>query len=75
MQKYSPECYWDARNGRIRVMESQRCNCVVSWNRSSRFVVLPTTILWHDVDDNSYSHDESLNCFGQFGNRPNESDH
>ena len=29
------ESYWDARNGRIRGMESQRCNCVVSWNRSS----------------------------------------
>jgi hypothetical protein len=35
----------------------------------------PTTIFRHDVDDNSCSHDESLNCFGQFGNRPNESDH
>src|SRR6266566_4674016 len=23
-----------------------------------------------DVDDNSCSHDESLNCFGRFGNRP-----
>jgi hypothetical protein len=28
-----------------------------------------------DVDDNSCSHDESLNCFRRFGNRPNESDH
>ena len=28
-----------------------------------------------DVDDNSCSHAESLNCFGRFGNRPNESDH
>jgi hypothetical protein len=28
-----------------------------------------------DVDDNSCSHAESLNCFGQSGNRPNESDH
>jgi hypothetical protein len=28
-----------------------------------------------DSDDNSCSHAESLNCFGQFGNRPNESDH
>jgi hypothetical protein len=35
----------------------------------------PTTIFRHDVDDNSCSHDESLNCPGQFGNRPNESDH
>ena len=29
----------------------------------------PTAISRHDVDDNSCSHDESLNCFGQFGNR------
>ena len=43
--------------------------------RLTRFVVLPTTIFRHDVDDNSYSHDESLNCVGQFGNRPNKSDH
>jgi hypothetical protein len=28
-----------------------------------------------DVNDNSRSHNESLNCFGRFGNRPNESDH
>jgi hypothetical protein len=35
--------------------------------------VKPTTIFRHDVDE--CSHDESLNCFGQFGNRPNESDH
>jgi hypothetical protein len=35
----------------------------------------PTAISRRDVDDNSCSHDESLNCFGQFGNRPNESDH
>ena len=28
----------------------------------------PTAISRHDVDDNSCSHDESLNCFGQFGN-------
>jgi hypothetical protein len=28
-----------------------------------------------DVNDNSCSHNESLNCFGRFGNRPNESDH
>jgi len=35
----------------------------------------PTAIHWGDVDDNSCSHDESLNCFGRFGNRPNESDH
>jgi hypothetical protein len=35
----------------------------------------PTATSRRDVDDNSCSHDESLNCFGQFGNRPNESDH
>jgi hypothetical protein len=35
----------------------------------------PTAISRRDVDDNSCSHDESLNCFGQFGNRPNVSDH
>jgi hypothetical protein len=35
----------------------------------------PTAILSGDVDDNSCSHAESLNCFGPFGNRPNESDH
>jgi sulfatase maturation enzyme AslB (radical SAM superfamily) len=28
-----------------------------------------------DVDDNSCSHNESLDCFGRFGNCPNESDH
>ncbi len=28
-----------------------------------------------DLYDNSCSHAESLNCFGRFGNRPNESDH
>jgi bifunctional non-homologous end joining protein LigD len=28
-----------------------------------------------DVDDDSCSHEENLNCFGRFGNRPNESDH
>ena len=28
-----------------------------------------------DVDDNSCSHNDSLDCFGRFGNRPNESDH
>ena len=34
-----------------------------------------TAISRRDVDDNSCSHDESLNCSGQFGNRPNESHH
>jgi len=34
-----------------------------------------TAICSRDVDDNSCSHDESLNRFGRFGNRPNESDH
>src|ERR1700732_3849093 len=35
----------------------------------------PEVICSRDVDDNSCSHNESLNCFGRFGNRPNESDH
>ena len=35
----------------------------------------PTAICSRDVDDNSCSHHQSLNCFGRFGNRPNESDH
>jgi hypothetical protein len=34
-----------------------------------------TAVRSGDVDDNSCSHDESLNRFGRFGNRPNESDH
>jgi hypothetical protein len=34
-----------------------------------------TAILRRDVHDDSCSHNESLNCFGDFGNRPNESDH
>ena len=34
-----------------------------------------TAIARRDVDDNSCSHIESLNCFEHFGNRPNESDH
>jgi hypothetical protein len=35
----------------------------------------PTAVAARDGDDNSCSHAESLNCFGRFGNRPNESDH
>jgi hypothetical protein len=34
-----------------------------------------TAVCSGDVDDNSCSHTQSLNCFGLFGNRPNESDH
>jgi hypothetical protein len=34
-----------------------------------------TAIFRCDVDNNSCSHNESMNCFGHFGNRPNESDH
>src|SRR5258705_6526658 len=34
-----------------------------------------TAVRSGDVDDNSCSHDESLNRFGRFVNRPNESDH
>jgi len=35
----------------------------------------PTAMFRRDVDCDPCSHAESLNCFGQFGNRPNESDH
>jgi hypothetical protein len=35
----------------------------------------PTAIFRRDVDDYPCSHAESLNCFGRFGNRPNESHH
>src|ERR1700716_1993193 len=35
----------------------------------------PTAIVRRDLDRNSRSHHESLNCFGRFGNRPIESDH
>jgi hypothetical protein len=35
----------------------------------------PVAVCSCDIHDNSRSHDESLNCFGRFGNRPNESDH
>jgi hypothetical protein len=35
----------------------------------------PEAICSRGVDDNSCSHNESLDCFGRFGNRPNESDH
>jgi len=34
-----------------------------------------TAIRSGDSHDNACSHKESLNCFGRFGNRPNESDH
>jgi len=34
-----------------------------------------TAIRPGDSHDNACSHKESLNCFGRFGNRPNESDH
>ena len=30
------------------------------------------TVCSRDVDDNSCSHDESLNCFGRFWNRLND---
>src|SRR5580704_16537335 len=36
---------------------------------------IAATICSRDVDDNSCSHNERLDCFGRFGNRPNESDH
>ena len=35
----------------------------------------PTAIVRRDLDRNSRSHHESLNCFGRFGNRPIKSDH
>jgi hypothetical protein len=41
--------------------------------RDDRFK--PTVIRGRDVNDNSCSHNESLNRFERFGNRPNESDH
>ena len=41
--------------------------------RHNRFK--PTAIVRRDLDRNSRSHHESLNCFGRFGNRPIESDH
>jgi hypothetical protein len=34
-----------------------------------------TAVCLANVDDNSCSHGESLNCFRRFGNRPNESDY
>jgi hypothetical protein len=34
-----------------------------------------TAVCGRDVHDNACSHIESLNCFGRFGNRLNESDH
>src|SRR6516162_2178113 len=34
-----------------------------------------TAVYGRDVHDNACSHIESLNCFGRFGNRLNESDH
>ena len=35
----------------------------------------PMAVRLRDVDDSSCSHAESLNCFGRFGNRLNESYH
>jgi hypothetical protein len=35
----------------------------------------PTAIASRDVNDNSCSHARSMNCFGRFGSRLNESDH
>jgi hypothetical protein len=35
----------------------------------------PTAIFRRNLHHDSCSHNESLNCFGHFGNRPNESDH
>jgi hypothetical protein len=35
----------------------------------------PTAISRRDLHHNSCSYNESLNRFGRFGNRPNESDH
>src|SRR5262245_17294433 len=35
----------------------------------------PPAILRRDLHDNSCSHDESMNSFARFANRPTESDH
>jgi hypothetical protein len=43
--------------------------------RCDRNRLKPTAIVRRDLDHNSRSHHESLNCIGRFGNRPIESDH
>ncbi len=46
------------------------------WRAAVRDDSLKSTVIRSgDIDDNSCSHNESLNRFGRFGNRPNESDH
>ncbi len=46
------------------------------WRATIRHNSLKSTaVRSRDVNDNSCSHNESLNCFGRFGNRPSESDH
>ena len=52
-----------------------RHTCFCGALRSADDRLKPTAVRSGDVDDNSCSHTESLNCFGRFGNRPNESDH
>ena len=51
----------------------QTCFCGRTAIRDDR--LKPMAIFRRDVDDYPCSHAESLNCFGRFGNRPNESDH
>jgi hypothetical protein len=34
----------------------------------------PTAVASRDVNENSCSHAQSMNCFARFGNRLNESD-
>ena len=49
---------------------------VLLWRAAIRNDRLKPEAIWsRDVDDNSCSHNESLDCFGRFGNCPNESDH
>jgi hypothetical protein len=44
------------------------------WRATIRHNSLKSTAVRpRDVNDNSYSHNESLNWFGRFGNRPSES--
>jgi hypothetical protein len=59
---------------------SQDAEVGVKWNvqrgcLASHWRLKSMAIRSGDVHDNSCSHAESMNCFGRFGNRPNESDH
>ena len=52
-----------------------RHTCFCGALRSATIASSSTAIRSGDSHDNACSHKESLNCFGRFGNRPNESDH